>query len=177
MHRTGFERMAVTKFLAAGWVFFFTLSLVPAQAQFVNPVPPPPPPVFNPSSPNTVAPPGETPVAPTLPSASPSGSELPSPSVVSPPIQPIPPTTATQSQPSTAPSEAAPSKVAKARAARHHPSHYRFSRSRRVVVAAGPVILGPVAAPYYYSLLGWGIGPYPCGWRREWDGYWVRDCL
>jgi hypothetical protein len=176
MHRRGFKRTAVAKFLVTGSVFFFALALVPARAQFVNPVPPPPPPVFNPSSPNTVAPPGETPVAPTLPSAPPVGSEAPSPPAVS---QPIPPTTETQPQPQppTAPSEAAPSKPTKARAARHHPSHYRWSRSRRNIIAAGPIVLGPVAAPYYYSPLGWGVGPYPCGWRRTWDGFWVRDCL
>jgi hypothetical protein len=177
MRSRGFERMAVAKFLAAGSAVFLALALVPAHAQFVNPVPPPPPPVFNPSTPNTVAPPGETPVPPTLPSPAPVGSELPSPSVVSPPIQPIPPSTETQPQPPAAPSTAATSKVAKARAARHPPKHYRWSHRRGNVVAAGPVILGPVAAPYYHSLLGWGIGPYPCEWRREWDGYWVRDCL
>lgn len=44
-------------------------------------------------------------------------------------------------------------------------------------LAAGAIIGGALAAPYYY-----GYGPYPyggpgCYWRTVWNGYrWVRVC-
>src|SRR6202043_3310056 len=46
----------------------------PASAQFPYPIPPPPPPIFNPSTPYTMPPIRQTPVAPGLPSTLPNSS-------------------------------------------------------------------------------------------------------
>jgi hypothetical protein len=49
--------------------------------------------------------------------------------------------------------------------------------------AAGAIIGGALAAPYYYPYGYNGYGPYPyygrpCVWRRVWNGYaWVRACV
>jgi hypothetical protein len=186
MRMMRFERSALATFLVAGSVTFFAVAVEHAQAQTVNPVPPPPPPVFNPSSPNTVPQSGETPVAPGIPSAPPAPlppSDLSPPSVATQP-QPLstqtqtqPPSAQTPSQPPAVTSAPVPSKVAKSRASRLSARPHRLSHSRGNDIAAGGIVSGTVIAPYYHSLFGWGLGPYPCGWRREWDGYWVRDCI
>lgn len=59
---------ALAMFFVAGWVVFIGGAVKPAQAQFVNPIPPPPPPVFNPSSPYAVPNARGVPVSPGLPS-------------------------------------------------------------------------------------------------------------
>ena len=50
--------------------------------------------------------------------------------------------------------------------------------------AAGALLGGALAAPYYYRPYGYGYYPYggpyaaPCVWRRVWNGYgWVRACV
>jgi hypothetical protein len=50
--------------------------------------------------------------------------------------------------------------------------------------AAGALLGGAIAAPYYYRPYGYGYYPYggpyaaPCVWRRVWNGYgWVRACV
>ena len=84
MQATRFERMALTRFFVAGWVAFFSATIVHAQPLYAAPPPPQPPPTFNPSTPYTVPQSPETPVSPGLPSALPR-SEVVSPSVGSPP--------------------------------------------------------------------------------------------
>ena len=76
MDRTRLGRMVLAKLFVAGWPAFFALTIGVAQAQTVNPVPPPPPPVFNPSAPNTVPQPRETPVSPATPGALPGANVL-----------------------------------------------------------------------------------------------------
>jgi hypothetical protein len=84
MQTTRFERMALARIFAAGWVAFFSAAAAHAQPLYANPPPPQPPPTFNPSTPYTVPQSPETPVSPGLPSALPS-SVVVSPSAGSPP--------------------------------------------------------------------------------------------
>ena len=52
-------------------------------------------------------------------------------------------------------------------------------------LAAGAIVGGALAAPYYYPYGPYGYygyGPYPyapaCAWRSVWNGYrWVRACV
>jgi hypothetical protein len=75
MHSTRSERIALAKFVVAGWAAFGTIQH--AQAQIPYPVPPPPPPIFNPSTPYTVPNARQTPVPPGLPNTPRLGLELP----------------------------------------------------------------------------------------------------
>ena len=68
------KRMTLGKFFVAGLVALFGGTIKPAHAQFPYPIPPPPPPIFNPSTPYTMPPMRETPVAPGLPSRLPNSS-------------------------------------------------------------------------------------------------------
>ena len=68
------KRMTLGKFFVAGLVALFGGTIKPAHAQFPYPIPPPPPPIFNPSTPNTMPPMRQTPVAPGLPSRLPNSS-------------------------------------------------------------------------------------------------------
>ena len=161
MNTTRFERRALPTFFMAGWVVFFGV-IENAQAQPVNPVPPPPPPVFNPATPNTAPTQREVPVSPGLPSALP-GSQVRSPSDGS------LPSAAARTHRRAVSSATTTSKPAKARGGRHSPRHRHWSRSRVTDGTVG-------TSYYYYSALGWGYGPYPCVWRRGWDGHWWHAC-
>ena len=168
MHTTGFERMALAKVFVAAWVAFFGVAIEHAQAQPVNPVPPPPPPVFNPSSPNTVPQPRETPVSPGMPSALPGSSGAFSPSVG------ITPSADAHPHRRAVTSTTVRSNVAKARGGRDSHRHHRLSGSRGSDgTAAGPNYY----TPSYYFPFGWGHGWYSCVWHREWDGEWFHDCI
>ena len=68
------KRMTLGKFFVAGLVALFGGTIKPAHAQFPYPIPPPPPPIFNPSTPYTMPPMRQTPVAPGLPSTLPNSS-------------------------------------------------------------------------------------------------------
>jgi hypothetical protein len=65
------KRMTLGKFFVAGLVALFGGTIKPAHAQFPYPIPPPPPPIFNPSTPYTMPPMRQAPVAPGLPSTLP----------------------------------------------------------------------------------------------------------
>jgi hypothetical protein len=123
MQTTRFERMALARIFAAGWLAFFSLGIEHAQAQFPEPPPPQPPPTFNPSTPYTVPQSPETPVSPGLPSAPPRSSEVISPSGGSPPGA----VARAHRRPVTA---TATSNVAKTHESRHNPRRHRRNWSR-----------------------------------------------
>src|SRR6476646_6757019 len=68
------KRMTLGKIFVAGLVALFGGTIKPAHAQFPYPIPPPPPPIFNPSTPYTMPPMWQTPIAPGLPSRVPNSS-------------------------------------------------------------------------------------------------------
>lgn len=153
--------MVLAKLFVAGWPAFFALTIGVAQAQTVNPVPPPPPPVFNPSTPNTVPQPRETPVSPATLGALPGANVLV-------PSQESPVSPDDDFHRRAVISAKVKPKVAKTR--RHRMKRHHHLRS---VTAPGPSYHTP---SYYYPFTS-GYGPYGCVWRREWDGNWVHSCL
>ena len=135
-------------FLASGYfiVAAASVGLEQAQAQYIPPPTPLPPPVFNPSSPNTVAQPPYQPIAPSTPNAAPGY-------VVSSP-----------------PSERLP----RARARSHRHASVAKSANTPSVRRRGHATVvraAPASVSYYYAPFGYGYG---CAWRRAWDGYWFR---
>jgi hypothetical protein len=147
MQTTRFERMALARIFAAGWVAFFSAATAHAQPLYANPPPPQPPPTFNPSTPYTVPQAPETPVSPGLPRAFPSSSEG-----VSPPGT-LPGAVARSHQRPIAAKRA--SNVAKSHESRHGLRRHRLDWSRGSQTAAMEGLW--TARPFTVSPNAWGV--------------------